>query len=263
MLTSSRLRRASLVVMLLSALAGFVWMTVNPVRTINEVELTDNKTPSQVKLPNGIVVKSEIYSTTDPASIWVVVNKKYPLSDLQYRPADLVLPSVPTREDKSLDERSVRRIIVPELTTLFGDAEKQGFSLMIASGFRNPKLQQAYFDSYSATHGARAANQFSAVPGQSEHQTGLALDIAYTDMADCYLDTCFGDRPAGKWLAEHAHNYGFVLRYPGDKTSITQYQYEPWHFRYVGRPLAEALFKNGLTLDEARPYLERKKPTTP
>ena len=79
-----------------------------------------------------------------------------------------------------------------------------------------------------------------------------------SDLADqtCWVDDCFERTAAGKWLAAHAHEYGFILRYPKGKESITGYQYEPWHFRYVGRELAGALHQSGLTMEEAWSYIE-------
>lgn len=209
----------------------------------------------QVELPGGTSIDALIEDYDAPTSIWTVVSKDFPLADQQYRPSDLALTTLPARADKSTDERSVRAVIVPDLTALFTAAKNAGNDIMIASGFRSYEQQQTYFSNYSRVYGEEAATKFSARPGQSEHQIGLALDIAYTDRS-CYLEICFGDTAAGKWLALHAHEYGFILRYPADKTEITKYQYEPWHFRYVGKPLANALYTTGLTLDEARPYLQ-------
>lgn len=230
----------------------------------NTAKITSNETTGrptktedkiQVKLPGATPIDALVEDYNSPTSSWVVVSKDYPLTELQYRPTDLELTSLPTRSDKSADEKSVRGVIVPELTALFTDAKSAGHDIMIASGFRSYDLQQTYFSSYSRSYGEEAASKFSARPGQSEHQTGLVLDIAYSNR-ECYLDVCFGAKPAGEWLAANAYKYGFVLRYPADKTDVTKYQYEPWHFRYVGKPLAAALHESGLTLDEARPYLQ-------
>jgi len=139
-------------------------------------------------------------------------------------------------------------------------ASQAGHELYVASGYRSHQLQTVYYSNYVRVSGEAEANKFSARPGQSEHQTGLAFDLASTSNS-CYLETCFGDSEAGKWLATHAHEYGFTLRYPADKTDITGYQYEPWHFRYVGKDLAGALHQSGLTLDEAAPYLDRLRDT--
>lgn len=207
-----------------------------------------------VKIPGASPFQRISGDTTKPDSLWTVVSKDYPLTDKHYKPADLELMAVPTREDKTVEERSVRSLIQKPLADMFDAAKHEGFDLMVASGFRSYELQQTYFTSYSQTYGEAEATKFSARPGESEHQTGLAVDISLVSR-ECYLDVCFGEKPAGKWLAAHAYEYGFTLRYPADKTEITKYQYEPWHFRFVGKDLAQALHDSGLTLDEARPYL--------
>ncbi|QQS19537.1 M15 family metallopeptidase [Candidatus Saccharibacteria bacterium] len=195
----------------------------------------------------------EDYNT--PSSLWVLVSKAHPLADPNYVPANLSVPDVKTRSDKSVAEQSLRSDIEPSVKNLFSAASTAGHDIMLASGFRSYALQQTYFSNYSRLYGEESANKFSAKPGQSEHQTGLAFDISLSSRV-CYLEICFGDTEAGKWLAAHSYEYGFILRYPADKTAITQYQYEPWHFRYVGYDLASALHKNNLTLDEAYPYLQ-------
>lgn len=228
----------------------------NTVKTVaSDTETKASAAQVQLKLPGAAPIDAPAEDYDLPTSIWTVVSKDYPLADQQYRPTDLELTSLPARSDKSTDERSVRKVMVPDLTAMFVAAEAAGNDIMIASGFRSYDQQLTYFTSYSRSYGEEAANKFSARPGQSEHQTGLALDIAYENR-DCYLDVCFGQKPAGQWLAANSYVYGFVLRYPADKTEVTKYQYEPWHFRYVGKPLAGALHESGLTLDEARPYLQ-------
>lgn len=190
---------------------------------------------------------------SQPQSLWVLVSKDYPLTDQQYVPV-VNRPNVKTRSDKTLSEQSVRTDIHSAIESLFAAATAAGHDILLASGYRSYELQQTYFSNYSRTYGETAANNFSARPGQSEHQTGLALDISLSSR-ECYLDVCFGDTEAGKWLAAHSYEYGFIIRYPADKTAITKYQYEPWHLRYVGNDLAHALHTSGLTLDEAYPYL--------
>ena len=139
---------------------------------------------------------------------------------------------------------------------MLSDAKALGSDLMIGSGFRSYDLQNVYYSNYVRLYSQAEADKFSAKPGQSEHQTGLVVDLAYTDM-DCYLASCFADTPAGVWLTQNAHKYGFILRYPEGKESITGFQFEPWHFRYVGKDLARAIKESGLTLDEAKPYLDK------
>jgi LAS superfamily LD-carboxypeptidase LdcB len=212
--------------------------------------------PVMVHLPGATPLKPLAEDYSDPASLWLVVSKQHPLANAGYVPANLALPSVKTRTDKSTAEQSLRRDIEPDIVALFTAANAAGHDILLASGYRSYEQQQIYFSNYSRLYGEESANKFSARPGQSEHQTGLSLDISLSSR-QCYLEVCFGDTEAGKWLAAHAHEYGFILRYPADKTAITEYQYEPWHFRYVGRDLARALHESGLTLDEAYPYLQK------
>lgn len=97
--------------------------------------------------------------------------------------------------------------------------------------------------------GKEAADLYSAAPGHSEHQTGLAMDLTTVD-ANFDLVESFADTNEGKWLAENASKYGFIIRYPKEKIDITGYAFEPWHIRYVGKPYAKYLSQNKLTLDE-------------
>ncbi len=215
-------------------------------------------TPITLSLPGTKPITAVIEDYTQPSSTWVVVSKDHPLGNQSYRPKDLAMPptSVATNTQKSTDEQSLRQTIFEPTVALFDAAKKSGFDLFVASGFRSYELQKTYFDNYARTSGEAAANMYSAHPGQSEHQTGIAFDISLVSR-ECYLETCFGETTAGKWLAEHAYEYGFILRYPADKTEITKYQYEPWHFRYVGIDLARALHESKLTLDEAYPYMQK------
>lgn len=250
-------------IIILLAVVGLGWflfaqqaIAPSKVTTGNSAQKTAAKKKIEIALPGASPVEARIEDYHDPASLWVVVNKTYSLSNDAYRPTDLVLPDVPQRQDKSQDERSVRYVIEPDLSAMFTDAQAQGYDLMVASGFRSKELQAVYYNSIVKASGQAVADKQSAQPGKSEHQTGLALDVSYTDRS-CYLEICFGDTAAGKWIAANSYTYGFVVRYPEDKTDITEYQYEPWHLRYVGKPLAKALHDSGLTLDEARPYLEK------
>ncbi|OYW83930.1 hypothetical protein B7Z17_04880, partial [Candidatus Saccharibacteria bacterium 32-49-10] len=137
----------------------------------------------------------------------------------------------------------------------FKDAKTAGFDLFLASGFRSYELQNFYYTNYAASAGQQEADKYSAKPGNSEHQTGLAFDISLSSR-QCYLETCFGDTEDAKWLEANSTSYGFILRYPNNKVDATGYQYEPWHFRYVGVELAAALKQSNLSLDEAKPFLD-------
>lgn len=214
------------------------------------------KEPVYITLPGAEPVRAIAEDYARPDSLWAIVNKKSPLPGLGYAPGSLVVPDVPARTDKSIEERSVRRELAGPLKNMFAAAQAEGRLLMIGSAYRSADLQALYFNNYVQTSGLELASRYSAEPGQSEHQLGLAVDIS-TLSQQCYLSDCFTSTPDGEWLANNAHKYGFILRYPKGKEEITGYSFEPWHYRYVGVELATALYQSGLTLEEAWPHLEK------
>lgn len=119
-------------------------------------------------------------------------------------------------------------------------AKKAGLNLLIVSGYRSYDYQKQLFDQYRARFGNRA-KEFSAVPGQSEHQSGLAADIGEASYLDLTLEQSFANTKAGKWLAANSTDYGFILRYTKGDDKRTGYMYEPWHFRYVGKKVAKEM----------------------
>jgi len=226
------------------------------VSTIKAVAAKEAKKrqPVYIQLPGAKQVRAIVEDYSLPSSIWALVSKTSSIP-IDYSPSPVKIPNVATRTDKSTEERSVRTDIEQPLIDLFKAANDAGYQLMIGSGYRSANLQAIYFNSLANSIGDVAANQSIARPGQSEHQTGLAVDVS-TISRNCYLDTCFGKTDDGLWLVHNSYKYGFILRYPEDKVSVTGYQYEPWHFRYVGIDLATALYDSGLTLDEAWSYLQ-------
>jgi D-alanyl-D-alanine carboxypeptidase len=127
-------------------------------------------------------------------------------------------------------------------------AAKDGISLYIASGFRNYYKQDSLFYDYYAQYGEEA-KRFSSIPGHSEHQTGLAIDIGGVDDY-LWVKSDFYNTEEYKWLEKNCYKYGFILRYPDNKEDITGYMFESWHYRYVGTELSTYLHKNNLTLEE-------------
>lgn len=248
---------------LVGAVGACLWVSTRSSAPAQEQKTAASSTESTAQkettftlsLPGASAIEARVEDYNDPSSLWVVVSKDHALSNQQYRPADLTFMADKSRTDKSNDERSLRAVAVEDFNALIAAANTAGYDLIIGSGFRSYELQATYYNHYVSVSGEAAANKYSAKPGQSEHQTGLVADITLRSM-QCYLDTCFGETSAGKWLAAHVADYGFIIRYPADKTEITKYQYEPWHIRYVGKPLAGALKQSGLTLDEAYPYLQ-------
>ena len=134
------------------------------------------------------------------------------------------------------------------------DAKRQGVSLSTISAYRTHAYQTGLYTSYVEKHGKLAADRFSARPGYSEHQTGLAFDFGGTSKAD-WLKESFETTKEGKWLNANAHKYGFHLRYQKGKESITGYMYEPWHYRYLGSELAIKVKESGKTLEEYLDYV--------
>lgn len=129
------------------------------------------------------------------------------------------------------------------LEGMIAAAREEGIALWVVSGFRSYNTQAAIYANYTARDGAAAADRYSARPGHSEHQTGLAFDLNS-------LEQTFGATPEGQWLAANCHKYGFIIRYPEEKEDITGYMYEPWHVRYLGEETAQKVYESGLCLEE-------------
>ena len=184
-------------------------------------QVTSNKTVS--KAPTG--TSSKGYKIEKKDGIYyvngiLIANKTYDLPS-NYNPGKLL----------------------PEFSTAFNNlkaaAAKDGITLWVQSGFRSYQTQTTLYNRYVSRDGKKAADRYSARPGYSEHQTGLAAD--FNEISDT-----FGDTKAGKWLAANCWKYGFILRYPKGKESETGYMYESWHFRYIGDvDLAKELYNNG------------------
>ena len=122
-------------------------------------------------------------------------------------------------------------------------AAAQGLNIYAVSSYRSYEYQKGLYARYAARDGYAAADRYSARAGHSEHQTGLAIDCNSVYQS-------FADSAEGKWLAAHCHEYGFILRYPKGKESVTGYMYEPWHIRYLGEENAKKVAESGLTLEE-------------
>ncbi|RWZ55249.1 D-alanyl-D-alanine carboxypeptidase family protein [Halobacillus fulvus] len=184
----------------------------------------------------------------DPESVEVVVNKERKLPE-GYIPPDLRVPDVSFSFDEDHPKKQMRAEAAGALERLFKAAEAQGIELVAASGYRSYERQKSIYERNVEVYGEEETNTFSAKPGTSEHQTGLAMDVTSAAMA-FRLDQSFIDTPEGSWLADNAHQYGFVIRYPEGKTDITGYTYEPWHLRYVGKETAIEVYKQESTLEE-------------
>lgn len=186
---------------------------------------------------------------SNPHEILVLVNKEHSLPD-GFKPKNLVVPDVKFPFEGFHQKKQMRKVAANALEKLFNAANNQaGLELFAQSGYRSFDRQDAIFASNVEAYGEEAANNVSARPGESEHQTGLTMDLTSPDVG-FKLNTNFGNTDEGQWLKEHAAEYGFIIRYPKGKEDITKYQYEPWHLRYVGEKAATEIMKKGITLEE-------------
>lgn len=199
-----------------------------------------------VKEPFTLVVASNIRKTKNNFNIYTV-------NDITYVDNTLVVNksfSLPSNY-YPINQNNVNCIdcldskVMEEFFKMQADAFLNNLNLYISSGFRSYERQQELYTMYTLKDGQEVAEIYSARPGHSEHQTGLAFDLNS-------VDSTFADTDEGKWVNENCYKYGFIIRYPKDKDTITGYKYEPWHLRYVGQDLAEIIYNNGnwLTLEE-------------
>ncbi len=190
----------------------------------------------------------ESYGAELSADDWqlVLVNKQHPV------PQDYSFTLGTITGSMKCDVR-----IIDELMAMMAAAKEDGINLMICSPYRDYNRQTVLFNrkidyymnkGYSYMEAYKIASITVTVPGASEHQIGLALDIVSNTYTS--LDTGFGKTDAGIWLRENGYKYGFILRYPQGKEYITGIQYEPWHYRYVGKKAATAIMMQGITLEE-------------
>lgn len=176
----------------------------------------------------------------------MLINKQHPIPESY----EFTLATI--KGSMKCDER-----IIPELQQMMQAAQKSGVILVIRSPYRdyerqiylfNRKIKAYMKKKMSYLEAYRTTAQAVTIPGASEHQVGLALDI--TSNSYTTLTQGFADTKEGKWLANHSYEYGFILRYPDGKEDITGISFEPWHFRYVGKTAAKYMFDHDLTLEE-------------
>lgn len=180
---------------------------------IKEKDVSVSKEKPNIEVKNGITYVDGI----------IVVNKTY---------------SLPKDYDPKVNNDALKA-----LKLMQADAKALGLDLSLISGYRSYNTQKELYNKYVKKDGEEVANTYSAKPGHSEHQTGLAFDIGSVDRS-------FANTSEAKWIEENAHLYGFIVRYPDNKTDITGYIYEPWHVRYLGKETAKKVWESGLTLEE-------------
>jgi zinc D-Ala-D-Ala carboxypeptidase len=193
-------------------------------------------------------MKTGIPIVSRPNHIPVLVNKDFTLP-ANYQPADLVYPDVFFLADKKAEKRMMRKEAAHAVEQLFQAAAKDGIYLAGISAYRSHSTQTEIFKKNVERDGFEIAVTYSALPGTSEHETGLAIDVS-DSRGTCPATDCFGKTKEAAWLAKHAHEHGFIVRYPAGKQDITGYKYEPWHLRYVGDSIAAEITNRGITLEE-------------
>lgn len=217
----------------------------------NTTPSSQQEEPGKLKPPSlqeTVTMVEGVPTVTNPTELSVVVNKQRALP-ADYIPPDLVEPNVPFPFDEKVEKRFMRAEAAKALEELFAKAQLDGIELYAVSGYRSYKTQRSLYETYVKTQGAEHAAAYSAVPGKSEHQTGLAMDVSGAD-AKTRLEEPFGDTPEGQWLVAHSAECGFIIRYLKGKEAITGYSYEPWHLRYVGKEMAQEIMAKGITLED-------------
>lgn len=183
--------------------------------------------------------------------VTVLVNKEHIL-DKDYVPLEMYVVDENENNFHQFKDASLKPMLRSDIKEyvdkLINDAQGLGLPIIVDSGYRSYNYQQVVLDALIKEKGDEAF-KLVALPGASEHQTGLAIDFAYYENGIYNDDVKENDKEA-IWLKNNAWKYGFILRYPKGKESVTGYNFEPWHFRFVGLKLAKYLFKNDLTLEE-------------
>ena len=184
------------------------------------------------------------YVLEDPSNTALLIKKGFSISK-DYVPENLVEVNIPT----ATTNNKMRSDAAKALETMYEDAKKEGLTLAVNSAYRSYEEQQKIYDEYFRIYDEVTAASLVAVPGTSEHQLGLSVDLTSQSVIDGQYGV-FGSTPEYQWVIKNAYKYGFILRYPNDKIDITGIANEPWHYRYVGVKLATKLYEEGLTLEE-------------
>lgn len=204
-----------------------------------EININETKEPIQEEKTDTSVKEENKIETIDGVTYVdgiLIVNKTYSLPNT-YR--------APNSEGYEYCQTCLTPETLKAFNDMQADAQSIGLNLYISSGFRSYTYQENLYNNYVAQDGKEEADTYSARPGHSEHQTGLAFDLNTIDDSFAYTEE-------GKWVQENCQKYGLILRYPKGKETQTGYQYESWHLRYVGKELAQKLYNNGnwITLEE-------------
>lgn len=208
----------------------------------NTLSITPSKTVEKTTIPISTSVPEE----DTCFNLLVIVNKTYSLP-LEYIPPDLVNLRDNGISTTSKDSR-LRSVATADLKNMMFAMDSAGISTIVLSAYRSFQDQDKLFEQYTSIYGLDKANTFSAQPGHSQHQLGLAVDFTTTEISNA-LDNSFANTKAGKWLHDNSYKYGFILSYPDGYDKSTGYEYEPWHYRYIGINYADDLVKKNIILE--------------
>jgi len=173
----------------------------------------------------------------------ILVNKTNPLTK-NYLPKNLVSTNSQYKENILINKK-----VYEAFKKMQYAAKKYGYELDIMSGYRDYYYQETIYNKSLKEKGYAYTFRSVAKPGTSEHQTGLAIDICFYRDEHCYIEHELENTPELTWLINNSYKYGFIMRYPKNKDDVTGYNYEPWHYRYIGS-LANFLTKKELTMEE-------------
>ncbi len=237
----------SLIIISIISLVVIILLPKNNIKKQNNENKTKNAVTKKVDNTNYDMKEGEEFISKTKTSMnltkyngayyvdgIMIVNKSYAL-DSSYQPQD---PYKEITNEYLYGPEYLDKTVMEKFLSMQKDASTLGYDLKISSGYRSYKVQVDLYNNYAARDGVDAADTYSARAGYSEHQSGLCFDLNGTNANFLETDT-------GKWVNEHAANYGFILRFPKNKEIETGYNYEAWHFRYVGEALAKKLYNNG------------------
>lgn len=213
----------------------------------NNIKVSISDAVSYVNANRDFNYYEEIQDTDITQDTLMLVNKYYKLSE-DYTPDDLV--TISNNYSWGNDQKT-RKIVYDAFLNMFNDALEEQIYLMVNSSYRDYESQNTVYNNYKNSKGEKYADSIAARPGHSEHSTGLCLDIFSKTNTN---KNTFKDTTDYAWLKDNAHKYGFILRYPENKESITGYSFESWHYRYVGIEVATFIYENDLTFDEYYAY---------
>lgn len=242
-------------VMIIVVSLSFVLLVGDEFRFLIKAQIKDGTIPDE---GSSVVIKDEgleiagiedrqSLAEAEKRGLFILVNKENGL-DADYEPDDLVEVKY-FAKDRAAYGRKMRKEAAEAFNALAEAAMKEGYEIVVTTAYRSYDFQNSLYNSYVDSHGQEEADTFSARPGKSEHQTGLAADVS-SPSVNYRLMRDYDKSPEGAWLGEHCKDFGFIIRFPKGKERITGYIYEPWHIRYVGEEAAKEMYEKNLTLEE-------------